>query len=684
MHTLPRCLAAAVLALTAPRAAAGDPFTLEDAARLRWVTTATIAPSGDRVAYVFSVPRRPYLDEDGPSWTELWVAGPRKDGLHPFVFGDVNVSAVRFTPDGKSISFLAKRGKDAKTAVWAIPVDGGEARPLVRHEEDIQEYSWSPDGKRAAFLAVAPLDKTKKMLQDRGFKAEVFEEDFRSVRVWVTNVGDNAVATEARTLDLPGSASELHWSPVDSRLAVALAPTPLTDDLQMRRRIHLVDADSGAVLARVGHEGKLGKIAWSPDGKLLAFLGAEDLHDTSASRLKLGDPGGGPAREVLRGFEGDFVDFAWTGPSDLRVVIHAGVDSYLADFSRDGQQRRLLMPPGGPVLRGVSVSSDGKRTVLVADSPKHPAELFVLDAGAKAAVRWTDSNPWLSSLHLAPQEVVSFKARDGLELQGILVRPLDEVPGKRYPLILVVHGGPEAHDSNGWLTGYSRPDQYATAAGYAVFHPNYRGSTGRGVAFAKSSQGDPAGKEFDDLVDAVDHLVAAGLVDRDKVGITGGSYGGYASAWAATKLTDRFAAAVMAFGISDRTAKYGTTDIPDEEYLVHALEYPWEDWTLYRERSPLTYVAQARTPLLLLAGKDDPRVPPSQSMMLYRYLKVLGKAPVRLLLYPGEGHGNRKAAARLDYSMRLMQWMDHYLKGPGGALPPYDLPHDSARLSEAK
>jgi dipeptidyl aminopeptidase/acylaminoacyl peptidase len=207
----------------------------------------------------------------------------------------------------------------------------------------------------------------------------------------------------------------------------------------------------------------------------------------------------------------------------------------------------------------------------------------------------------------------------------------------------------------------------------AVFYPNYRGSTGRGVEFSKLDHGDPAGKEFDDIVDGVDHLVASGLVDKDKVGITGGSYGGYASAWGATYYTERFAASVMFVGISDAVSKIGTTDIPEEMYLVHHRLRPWENWDLFLKRSPIYYVEQARTPTLILGGKDDTRVSPSQSLELYRLLKLVGKAPTRLVQYPGEGHGNRRAASRYDYNLRMIRWMEHYLKGPGGELPPADI-----------
>ena len=247
------------------------------------------------------------------------------------------------------------------------------------------------------------------------------------------------------------------------------------------------------------------------------------------------------------------------------------------------------------------------------------------------------------------------------------------------PLVLDVHGGPESHVRNGWMTGYSTPGQILAAKGIAVFAPNYRGSTGRGVAFSKLGQGDPAGKEFDDLVDAVDHLIASGLVDGAKVGITGGSYGGYATGWCSTRYSDRFAAGVMFVGISDKISKTGTTDIPEEEFLVHALRRPWDDWTLLLERSPIFHTDKAKTPLLILHGKEDPRVFPGQSLELYRFLKVRSQAPVRLVLYPGEGHGNLRAASRLDYNLRMVRWFAHYLQGPGGAMPPVEVDYEMAK-----
>jgi dipeptidyl aminopeptidase/acylaminoacyl peptidase len=309
--------------------------------------------------------------------------------------------------------------------------------------------------------------------------------------------------------------------------------------------------------------------------------------------------GGGPLRDVLPGYQGHIADVAWRDAGSLVVLGDEGTGTVLGGVGRDGTPRETLVN-GDTIWTSLSLAANARTIALVGQTPGHPGEAFLAELG-ETPRRRSDSNPWLAKLELAPQEVVRYKARDGLELEGILVRPLSVARGARAPLVVDVHGGPESHVRNGWVTGYAAPGQVLAARGIAVFLPNYRGSTGRGVAFSELGQGDPAGKEFDDLVDAVDHLVAAGLADRSKVGVTGGSYGGYATAWCSTRYSERFAVGVMFVGISDTISKTGTTDIPEEEYLVHARRRPWDDWRGLLERSPIYHVQGARTPLLILA-----------------------------------------------------------------------------------
>jgi dipeptidyl aminopeptidase/acylaminoacyl peptidase len=663
------------LVLAAPSAAQekDNVFTAKHVAKIRAVTAAAVSPDGSHVAYVLSVPRDVPKEKDGPAWAELHVVDA-KGNSRPFVTGQVNVDGIAWILDGKAISFLAKRDKDAFRSLYVIPVAGGEARKVIDHGSDLLGYSWGPGFKQVAFLATEPQPKDEKDRAEQGFNQEIYEEDWRPVHVWV---GAPESKDKAKALDLKGSASELHWGDRADIISLALAPTALIDDHLMFRKVHVAYLHGKAIDLK--NPGKIGHAAWAPGNKFLALISGADKYDPREGRLwVMGEQMEGGWLDALPKFLGHVEAIAWKDKNTLMYVAAEGcwttVGTVKVEQDAKGlvvKEKATVVPAGGPILRGLSLARDGATAAFIGDTPEHPGEVFILGPGDKSPRRLTDSNPWLKGMRFAKQEVVKHKARDGLDLEGILVRPLDEKPGERYPLVLTVHGGPEAHVSNGWTTLYHSLGQVGAARGMAVFYPNYRGSTGRGVEFTMLGQKDAAGKEFDDLVDAVDHLVKTGLVDTKKVGITGGSYGGYATAWGSTYYTDRFAAGVMFVGISDGISKVGTTDIPWEMYLNHHRKWLWEDWDYFLKRSPVYHVEKARTPLLILHGKADPRVHPGQSMELYRHLKVLNKTPVRLVFYPGEGHGNRRAASRLDYNLRLLRWMEHYLKGPGGAPPPH-------------
>jgi dipeptidyl aminopeptidase/acylaminoacyl peptidase len=673
-----------------PGAAAGLGF--EQLAALRSVRQVAISADGATIAYALEVPRRPGVDPDGPAWRELRVVrlGDGEDRI--YVGGEVKVSGVRFSPDGKLITYLAKRDGDDHAALWAIPVAGGESRRLLAFDGAITDYRLSPDGGTLAFVAAEPAGEEREKAEDAGYSQEVFEEDWRPTRAWLVPMPPFAPPVvdpstpdsepeEPRPLPIEGSVSHLRWSPDGSLLAVDVAPTPLVDDGYMRRRVHVVEAASGELRARIDNPGKLGNFEFSPDGFRLAMISAADPNDPADGRLLVVSASGGALRDVLPDLEGDVAAFAWQDATTLMFVADVREETRFGEVDVDSLQQKthaVSGPAAGgarvPIMTGLALSGDGQRGAVVGETPQHPAEVFVLAHGNAAPRRLTDSNPWLAGVELAPQEVFRHQARDGLGLGGVLIRPLGANEGPA-PLLLMVHGGPEAHRRNGWTTSYSAPAQLAAARGYAVFFPNYRGSTGRGVAFSKLGQGDAAGGEFDDLVDAVDALAAAGIADLDRVGITGGSYGGYATAWCATRYSERFKAGVMFVGISNKVSKGMTTEIPIEDIMVHTLFPPYTRWRYSLERSPIYYVEQARTPLLIAGGTADSRVHPSQSLQLYRALKLIGKTPVRYVRYPGEGHGNARAASRDDYARRLMRWMDHFVVEGRSDLPPWELEH---------
>ena len=646
------------------------PITLEQTVSVKSVTELTISADGKHTAFIRNRPRNPYQEDDGSSYRELFMVDD-KGAERPFVTGDVRINNLKFSPDHSQLYFVSKRGKDKFASLYKIAVNGGEANQVLSHGNTISGYDISQDGSKLAFLAKPAAPKTKEQLTKKGFKAEVYEEESELTQLWLADL--TAAEIKPELISIEGNVLSVDFAPDNKHLLIRTAPTALIDDNYMASQYQLITL-TGSTVQQFATAGKLDKAAFSPDGSKLAIIGSEDIHDPSAGRLLLADVANGNIREILPQYMGHVQDIAWRSNTELDYLGHVGTEAEIGRLNVRNNKRNIVVKTGNGIITRLAIASNGEQARVLLNKAGHPNEVYALSKRG-ALSRLTDSNPWLAEISMPKQETVRHKARDGLDLEGILIYPLNYEQGKQYPLVMVVHGGPEAHISDGWLDRYASPVKLMAAEGYMQFFPNYRGSTGRGVEFSKLGQNDYAGKEFDDLVDAKQHLVDSGLVDPRKVGITGGSYGGYASAWAATKQTEHFAASVMFVGISNNLSKFGTTDIANEMHLVHARSYPWQKWQWYLERSPIYHAEQARTPILIMHGKEDTRVHPSQSMELYRYLKTHGKVPVRLVLYPGEGHGNQKAAAQLDYGMRLVRWMDHFLKQGHTELPDHQLPH---------
>lgn len=674
-------LLALTLGLGSACALADDRISIDDIPTLQSVLQTSISPDGEQIAFTRSVPRELYVEENGSNYAELYLVNA-KGQERPFITGKVNIGKLQWSADGKHVYFLAKLDDDKFTSLYRIPVDGGQAQPvLALKDRSISSYKLAPNGKQIALLAKPAADKSEKELKKLGFMAEVYELGLTNQQLYVLSLDKAGDNLNPEALAIEDYVSDMNWAADSQTLLVKTQPSALIDDKYMKSQWHLFDLAKQNINLSFATEGKLGDAELSANGRYIAILGAEDKHDPATGRLFLADAKTGEVQDWLPDFKGHISDIEWSHKGQtLTFIAQVGTQNFVANIKPGSNKYKKVVKEGQFIASNLSISDSDKSIALRANSHAHPNEVFMIRSGK--AKRLSDSNPWLAEKRLAKQETIRFSAEDGVELDGILIYPLDYQKGTRYPLIMSVHGGPESHDKDGWLTNYSRPGQMAAARGYAVFYPNYRGSTGKGVDYSKLGQNDYAGEEFNDLVRFKQHLVDMGLVDSKRVGITGGSYGGYASAWGATKLTEHFAASVMFVGVTNQLSKFGTTDISNEMHLVHARSYPWDKWQYYLERSPIYWAGQSKTPLLIMHGKDDPRVHPAQSMELYRYMKVQGK-DVRLVYYPGEGHGNRKAAAQYDYSLRLMRWMDNYLIDGKTEMPDYEIDH-AAKLKAAK
>ncbi|MCK5650160.1 MAG: S9 family peptidase [Gemmatimonadetes bacterium] len=643
-----------------------------DVLMLKSVTGVYPSPDGATIAFTRSIPRGSE-DGTGGGFTDLFMLDDA-GGERPLAAGKRGIGGVSWMPDGSAITFLEHREGDVGRQLYALPMAGGEAARVFSSKLGISQYRWRPDGGAVAFSAGLPAPEARTEARSAGFRQTVYDEDWNRVGLflWSTETGETV------EIEVPGSVFGLEWSPDGSTLVLTLAARSLTDDSYMFKRIHVVELATGRVRKLVDNPGKLGQMAFSPDARRIAYVGAADERDPHAGMLFLADASTGEVTSLTPGWEGMVHSFEWMGNDRIRARISRGVESRVSDF--DLRDRSWSDLPGGDFAFGSVHTASGVVVATVARGD-HPNEVYALSGDSW--VRRTNSNPFLDDVHLSRQEAYSFQARDGLDIEGILLYPLDFQEGERYPLVIVAHGGPESHYNNGWMTTYNGWGQLLSRAGYFVWFPNYRASTGRGVEFAKADHGDPMGGEFEDHLDAIDHFVDRGWVDRDRVGVGGGSYGGYTAAWAATRHSPHFAAAVSFVPITHVATKWLTSDIPYEFYFVHYEEvWPTDEdqWDFLNSRSPLTFAENCSTPLLLAGGTADPRVHPSQPHMLYRAVKESTETPVRYVQYPGEGHGNRVNTNRYDYMLRALRWFDHYLK-PGNhrsdAPPPLDLDYSA-------
>ena len=557
-----------------------------------------------------------------------------------------------------------------------IPLNGGEAVQLTKSKNGVLSYQWHPSGASIGYTAFTPRTKREKLLKKKGYGFIFFEENLKHRNLYLYDLksGKTKQLTKGRTV----------WSFVFSKkgdtVAAGISKKNLIDHKYMFQKVFVINVADGKLKQVSKNEGKLGNFVISPDGKKLAYTASYDRKDHAVSQVYVADINSGSVKNLtIKDFRGHVSRVFWKDNKNIAYIAGEGVwPTYsVVGINSKPEKRKIVLNSraNGATFRNISFSSNGKTAVYAGSSPDSPGDIWLWKTGKKP-VKLTEINPWLKDRNLGVQKVIKYKARDGMEIEGLLILPSGYVKGTKYPLIVIVHGGPESHYSNRWVTRYSEPGQVLAGKGYAVFYPNYRASTGYGVKFALEGYEDPAGKEFDDLADGIEYLIKEGIADRDRVGLGGGSYGGYASAWFATYYTKYVKAVCMFVGISNIISKRGTTDIAYEELYVHSGQLLEKMWDINLKRSPVYWAHQSKTATLIMGGAADTRVHPAQSLELHRRMKMNNHPAVRLVQYPGEGHGNRKQPGQIDLLYRTLDWYDWYVRDKkplDGKMPPLDI-----------
>lgn len=635
---------------------------LEHLSQQKMVFDVAVSPDAQIVAYMLIVPR-PISEGVGSSYRQLYVFDVKtKEHKHisSITSGFFNLS---WSPDGKILGFLMHSGSSSGVQLFGMDRNSTEVKQLTNFERSIRRFNWI-DKDNVAFFANSAITPEKQRMIDRKFDLKIFEEELLDVDLWRYNL----VSNTASQLTSKVTVHDFVISRDGKRIAAAISDENTVDASYMFKRIHILDSESGKLIEKIENPGKLSAMRFSPDGKFLAFQASSKLADAvdgSLFVIELGqNKNYSDAINIVEGMELSVVSLEWESNTTLLYASEESVDNTIRrfDFGKKVKVQNQIVLSGGQVCFS-NFSVVGNNIYLAGNTWQHPNELFHLDIKKSQLSKLSNHNSFLEKVKLAKQEKISYQARDGMRVDGVLIYPLNYEEGNKYPMIVYIHGGPEASVQNGWISNYSQWGQFAAARDYFVFFPNYRASSSRGVEFTMQGFNDLLGKEYDDVLDGIDYLIENGKVEKSKVGIGGGSYGGFFAAWSATKHSERFAASVVFVGISNQISKRFTTDIPWEDYLVHWGFWTVDDYQRVWNVSPVKYAHKSKTPTLILHGEEDPRIPVSQGLELYRALKIHGKAPVRFVIYPREGHGNAININRLDYLQRTLDWFDFYIKG---------------------
>ena len=658
------------------------PMTIDDMMTLKNVGGAVISPNGSQIVYVVSAWEHPTasaakgdtaLGDKHEVRSHLWLVST--DGSRPprqITFSERGESQPQWSPDGSAIAFLSARGaatgdEQPRPEIHILRLDGGEAEKLTNAKEGVTGFSWSPDGKRIAFLSVDSLPKTTEAAHKRRDDPQVYEGDFRLSHVWVVDVGTKSEKELVHTTQFTVRGAP-DWSPDGKYIAYVTTPSTLLRD--ERRNAFIVDATTGSAERIDAGADVQGTPQWSPDGRTLAMTTLRQTHpmvpdsmpfrEIVNSHLVLYDVTSKRPRDVSAGFDNSPGNVTWTADSKT-LYFTAGDRVYSSVFRFDVATGKYSQLTQRQVIRGLSFDKNRGRVSMVIDTPMSPGDIYSGDATFASPRKLTDANPQLASISLGESEVVTWKSSDGQEVEGVLLKPVGYRAGQRYPLLVDIHGGPTGAHNIGFKANWGSPGQFWAGQGWAVLYPNPRGSTGYGEKFMRGNVPDWGGGDYRDIMAGVDAMVARGVADSGKLAVTGWSYGGYMTSWVVTQ-TNRFKAAMEGAGLTDLVSMYGTTDIPG--YIASFFHGVPNKETLefYRQRSAITFVDNVTTPLLILHGGSDQRVPIGQPMEYFRALKDRGKI-VQLVFYPREGHGLSEYYHQMDKVRREFDWINRYTLG---------------------
>jgi len=643
------------------QAEAFDRWTPELQMRFRSAGPTALSPDGSRV--VFGVSEAVMEGEESEYRTHLWIA-PTDGSRAPnqLTRGEEGVGSPAFSPDGELLAFTTSRSGESQ--VWLIRLDGGEAWQATAHPTGVSSFRWHPEKRVIAYTARDEEPEEVKEAKEEKRYVERVDQEFRYGHLWTADLsgtgGSDGPAEGTRLTEGEFHVSSFDWSADGERLAYAHRPDPRINTARLAGDVSWVSRDGGegGELVRLG--GVETSPRWAPDRELVAFVGTGDQPEpVGLGDIYVVEPGGEPRRLAATPDRSPSL-LGWSPDgSAVRVMGWVGTVRRVMELPVDGSPPRTLLDGPG-VVGSVSFAHEGGRVAFTWEDPDTPEDVYVARTDGSARTRVSDLHAEVPRPPMGRTELLSWRSPDGrFEIEGLLTYPVGYEEGRRYPLVLNVHGGPAGVYTQGYTGGRSLYMlQTFAQEGYAVLRPNPRGSTGYGKEFRYANVRDWGYGDLDDLLAGVDHVVEAGVAHPDSLLLMGWSYGGYMTSFAVTR-TDRFQAASMGAGLPNLISMVTTTDIQDYLAAHMGAEF-WEDYEAYERHSAIYRIDRVTTPTQVIHGANDLRVPFTQGQEFYRGLDRLG-VPTEMIVLPRTPHGPREPKLLMAVTPAILAWFETHL-----------------------
>lgn len=632
----------------------------EQCLKIKNITAVVPSPDGSRILYTV---REAVMTDDRSEYiNQVWLCNTDGNNHIQLTKGDKNSSNPKWSPDGKWIAFTSSR--EMKTNLYVLPVSGGEAEKLTDVKTNVGNYEWSNDASMIAFTMIDAADSKEEKNKKAKDDAYYMDEEVKQNRLFVLwlNKKDTAGKNVQKKITKENyNVNAFDWNPDGKTIAFSHGKSPEVND-NVYSDISLIDIENGTIkpIATTG-AGETNPL-FSPDGKLIAYYCSTDPVDWSGARhAKIYSLADGKSWRLKATPDENGGLLGWT--PDGKNVLWTEANKTLASvylLSADGKNISEWNKGSKDLIGSVTLNSTGTQLGFVLQNTSQLPEAYTSSLTNFAPVKITNINSAYAGKPLPKTEVIKWKGADGREIEGLLTYPMNYKAGDKVPFILNVHGGPAGVFTQACVAGNSGtyPIAAMAEAGFAVLRPNPRGSSGYGTEFRTANRNDWGGKDYQDLMAGVDHVIKMGVADENKMGVMGWSYGGFMSSWIVGH-TNRFKVASIGAPVVDLSHQNLTDDI--EGFLPSYFEAnPWDDWSKYDAHSPIRFVQNVKTPVMLQHGEADARVPFSNSVMFYNALRRRN-VPVRLLALPRQPHGPTEPRMVLKTMQTNMEWFEKFI-----------------------